>query len=100
VAAPLRTEARSPLIRHMQAITIDAASEDSARSLLEVLSAFDAELVDSPDGGRQVVVPLTSDRRIVDVLNALERYVSERANGPARLELEGRRYTLHPEHEH
>jgi hypothetical protein len=81
----------------VQALTIDAATEDSARRLLEVLSAFGAELIEASDGRRQVVVPLSSDHRIVDVLNALERYVTERATGPARLELEGRKYTLHPE---
>jgi hypothetical protein len=56
-------------------------------------------LVETVDGRFQVIVaPLAgSDRRIVEVLNAFERYVNQRGDGPARLEFEGRACTIHPE---
>jgi hypothetical protein len=82
----------------MEALTIDAASQDSARSMLDALTDFEPQLVETVDGGFQVVVGLAgSDRRIVEVLNALERYVTERDDGPARVEFEGHAYTIHPE---
>jgi hypothetical protein len=81
----------------MNALRIDAASPESAYAMMEALRGFDARLIE--DGERQqVVVSLgPSPHRIVDVLNALERYVTARGDGPARIELEGRHYTLHPE---
>jgi hypothetical protein len=36
------------------------------------------------------------DREIVDALNALERYVTERGTEPARITLSGRTYSMHP----
>jgi hypothetical protein len=66
--------------------------------MLDALADFDAQLVETLDGHFQVVVALAgSDRRIVEALNALERYVTERGDGPAKLEYEGRSYTVHPE---
>ena len=66
--------------------------------MLDALADFDAQLVETLDGHFQVVVALAgSDRRIVEALNALERYVTERGDGPAKLEYEGRTYTVHPE---
>jgi hypothetical protein len=65
--------------------------------MLDALADFDAQLVETLDGHFQVVVALAgSDRRIVEALNALERYVTERGDGPAKLEYEGRNYTVHP----
>src|SRR6266536_1990212 len=56
----------------MQALTIDAATQETARSMLDALADFDPQLVETVDGRFQVVVaPLAgSDRRIVEVLNA------------------------------
>lgn len=82
----------------MQMLTIEAVSTASAQGLLEALSEFRPRLVVSEDNRQNVVVDLGANaREIVDVLNRLERYVVERADGPARLELAGRSYTLHPE---
>lgn len=63
--------------------------------MLAVLSAFRAELVEDGDGRCEVAVHLDSDAEIVGVLSALERYVTERANGPARVDFNGRSYVMH-----
>ena len=82
----------------MQTLKIEAASPASAHAMIDALAEFQAELVEDPDGRSEVVVTLGGgDQNIVKVLNALERYVTERANEPARIELEGRKYTMHPE---
>jgi hypothetical protein len=81
----------------MQTLTIEAASAASARGMIDALSEFRASLVVDETGRNKVVVELgADDREIGGVLNALEQHVTERAEGPARLELEGREYTLHP----
>ena len=81
----------------METLTIQAASAESAHGMLAALSFFEAELVETPDGRREVVVTLAGDdSEIVAVLNALERYVTERASGPARVELNGRAYVMEP----
>jgi hypothetical protein len=54
-------------------------------------------------GDYQVVVALGgSDAQIVEILSALERHVTERGDGPAKNDLEGRSYMLHaqPEQTH
>jgi hypothetical protein len=80
----------------MQTLTIEAVTPDSAFALYEALSGFRAELRATEDGRSYVEVTLgQSDREIVDVLNAIEDYVTQRATGPARVELNGRKYALH-----
>ena len=80
----------------MRAITIEAKSLDSARDLCDSLSSFSPELTGSEEDGYSVSVELgSSDSQIIAVLDRLEEHVAERANGPARVELDGRRYTLH-----
>jgi hypothetical protein len=79
----------------MQSLTIHAATAYSAQAVAAALSHFHSESVEV-DGHYEVTVTLGGrDREIVDVLNALELYVTERANGPAHIEFEGREYTLH-----
>ena len=81
----------------MQSLTIHAATAYSAQSIAAALSQFDSESTEA-DGHYEVTVTLGGrEREIVDVLNALELYVTERANGPAHIEFEGREYTLHAE---
>ena len=81
----------------MDTLAIQAMSSESARGMLAALSAFEAELVETPTGRCEIVVALAGDdAEIVAVLNALERYVTERAGGPARVELNGRKYVMHP----
>jgi hypothetical protein len=80
----------------MQTLTIEAVSQESALGLYAVLSAFRTELVEMPEGTYHVEIALGgSDREIVDVLNVLERHVTSRRAGPARLALNGRSYVLH-----
>ena len=84
----------------MEGIAIHAASTESARGMLAALARFHPELVEAGDGRCQVVISLDGDDcEIVAVLNALEEYVTERATGPMRLELDGRRYVMQPDGE-
>lgn len=81
----------------MRSLTIDARSLQSAQALYNALSSFLPELIGDDQSGYRVTVPLgTSDRQIIEILDAIERHVTERDSGPARVELEGRQYTLHP----
>jgi hypothetical protein len=80
----------------MQTLTIQAATPESAQGLYEALSAFDVQLSEDENGPCRVEVRLGGgDREIVDVLNAIERHVTERKAGPARIRLNEHDYTLH-----
>lgn len=80
----------------MNTITIEAATPESALALYVALAGFGAELRESDDGRRYIDVQLGgSDRKIVDVLNAVEDYVTHRNDGPALVSLDDRIYTLH-----
>jgi len=62
----------------MRAITVEAQTLDSARRLCDALSDFHPELRGDEDEGYRVSVELlNSDRDIVSVLGALERYVKD-----------------------
>jgi hypothetical protein len=63
--------------------------------MLAALSGFRAELLEEGDGRCEVTVRLGGDSEVVAVLNALEQYVAERANGPARMDFNGRSYVMH-----
>ena len=78
---------------------IHPASAVSAREMLVVLSPFEARLVEM-DARDVIVVDLAGDVQIVEVLNALQRYVTERADGAARMDFNGRSFTMHPEPVH
>lgn len=79
----------------MQRLTIEAATRDSALGLYAALERFDVELAESEDGRCHVHVALgRSHRDIIEVLNAIERYVTERHAGAARISLNGRSYIL------
>ncbi len=80
----------------MRALTIEARSIESANGLYNALARFQPELLGSEDEGYRIAVELGSfDRQVVAVLDAIEEYVSERHDGPACVDLDGRRYTLH-----
>ena len=64
--------------------------------MLECLRGFEAELVENEDGRYDVQVSLATDRDINRILGAIDTHVSERADGPARLDLDGRRYLIEP----
>jgi hypothetical protein len=83
----------------MRAITIDARSSGSARRLYDALSEFQPELGGNKDDGYRVSVELgTSERRLFDVLHAIELYVRETGNVPARIDIGHRHYTMHAAH--
>lgn len=63
--------------------------------MLAALSGFRAELLEDGDGRCEISVHLRGDSEVVAVLTALERYVTERANGPARMDFNGRSYVMH-----
>jgi hypothetical protein len=80
----------------MQTLTIEAASPESARQLRATLAAFRTEIRQSEDGRQSIRVELgRGDREIIDLLNALELYVTQRGAGPARINLDGHDYTLY-----
>jgi hypothetical protein len=88
---------RSFLESVMESLVIHAASRESAEAFCSALSEFDPRLVEGDDGRCQVEVPVErSNKKILAALSALEAYVSTRAEGPARLDVQGQRYTLHP----
>ena len=64
--------------------------------MLEGLRGFETELVESADGRYDVQVSLDDDRDISRVLGAIDTHVTERADGPARLDLGGRHYLIDP----
>ena len=80
----------------LQTLMIGPASLERARAMLECLGGFEAELVASEDGRYDVQVNLASDRDINRVLGAIDTHVCDRADGPARLDLDGRRYSIEP----
>jgi hypothetical protein len=80
----------------MRTLTVGASSLEVANTLYSALSEFHPEVI-SEDGGYQVRVSLVGgDQRISAVLNTIERHVEEQKSA-ARVELDGRSYTVHPE---
>jgi hypothetical protein len=81
----------------MRAFTVKAKNLDSAQSLFDALRRFDPALEGSTSEGYSVSVDVgAKDRRLLDVLDAIHQHVRERG-GPARVELDGRTYSVHPE---
>lgn len=79
----------------MRTLTIGAANLASARGFLDALDGFQAKLLSTSDGTYNVEISLDeTNRSAIEVLNTLEQHVTERASGPARLELDGRNYLL------
>ena len=83
----------------MQRLTIEAATHLSAQDLFGVLAEFNPALtVDDETGRFFVSVDLGSDRRVVEVLNTVQRFVDMRAEGTAMNSLvvavDERRYRL------
>lgn len=81
----------------MDGLVIHARSLESAEGFRSGLADFQTRLTRSDDGRYQVEVVLDGDREIATVLGALVKYVTERGDGPARLELDGNRYILPPQ---
>jgi hypothetical protein len=81
----------------METMTIQAASAETARAMVAALSGFEAELVETPRGDAVVITLGKGDGEIVGVLNALQQYVTARADGPAHVDFNGRSYVMHVE---
>jgi hypothetical protein len=80
----------------MRTFMIEAKSLQSAQSLFEALRRFDPALVGSPRDGYTVSVDVgESDRRILEVLDAIHEHV-EKGHTLTRVELDGRAYTVPP----
>lgn len=80
----------------MQTLTIHAATPQSGRGLYEALSSFDVQLHEGDHGACIVEVRLGGgEHEIIEVLNAIERHVTERKAGPAQIRLNEHDYTLH-----
>jgi hypothetical protein len=79
----------------MRSLTVDAKTRESADALYAALSAFRAEITGGDGDGYRVTVELRNDREVVSILDVLMRHVSDRSDGPARVGLDGRKYTLH-----
>ena len=81
---------------NLRTLTIGPASLERARAMLECLLGFEAVLLENEDGRYDVQVSLHDDRDINRVLGAIDTHVTERADGPARLDLDGRHYLIEP----
>ena len=80
----------------MRAFTIKTKSLESAQSLFAALRQFDPALGGSSSDGYFVSVDVGgSDRRILDVLDAIHEHVQR--HDVTRVELDGRVYTVHPD---
>jgi hypothetical protein len=80
----------------MRVITAGARSLYAAHGLYSALSEFHPELNGIEDDGYRVSIELgSSDRRIIAVLDILDEYVTERASGPARVEVDGHPHVMH-----
>jgi hypothetical protein len=81
----------------MRSLTVAAKDVHSANELHGALAQFGAELEQAEPDGYCVVVPLRrrTERQIIEVLDAIQAYVTGRNDGPARVDLDGRTYTMH-----
>jgi len=80
----------------MRAITVEANSIGPARGLYNALIEFHPELAGTEDDSYRVSVELgSSETRLLDVLSAIEHYVTAANNGPAHVNVGGRGYVMH-----
>lgn len=82
----------------MQALAIEAKSLESAQRLFDALARFGPKLLGDARSGYRVEVDVTQERRVLEVLDTLRDYVGS-DGGPARVDLGGRKYTVHPDPE-
>jgi hypothetical protein len=83
----------------VQTLTIHAASLESGRALYSALYRFHPEFEPDANGSCFVSIDLGDDRHVLEVLAAIEDYVSDRPQGSAArsvsVALAGRGYTIH-----
>jgi hypothetical protein len=85
----------------MQRLMIRAATHSSAQGLYSALSAFNPELLADDEDGWFASVELGSDQNVVEVFDAIQRFVDSRAAGAVPnsvvVALDEREYTIHPQ---
>jgi hypothetical protein len=81
----------------LQSLAIEAKNLESAQRLFRALSEFGPKLVGDQRDGFRVVVDVSTDRRVLAVLDALELHITQQQDGPAHVNLQGRKYTVHPD---
>jgi len=80
----------------MRVFTITAKTLDSAQSLFDALRRFDPALGGTSRDGYSVSVDVgESDRRILEVLDAIHEHV-EKGHSLVRVQVDGRQYTIKP----
>jgi hypothetical protein len=83
----------------MQTLVIEATTHDHGQELYSVLSEFHPELFDDANCDRNVSIGLVSDRQVVEVLDAIQRYLTENALrslvSSLRIAVGGRSFTLY-----
>ena len=81
----------------MRAFTIKAKTLDSAQSLFDALRRFSPALAGTSSDGYSVSVDVgESDRRILEVLDAIHEHV-EKGHSLVRVQVDGRQYTHQPD---
>ena len=82
----------------MKSLTIAARSAESALRLADALQQFQPELSGADKTGYRITIELLdrAEGQIVAVLEALEAYVTAGSDGPVAVELDGKRYRVHP----
>lgn len=81
----------------MRTLAVSTSTLELAQGLHDALIGFQPALTRDGDGWRVTVLLSGDERRLLDILDALQRHLTARNDGSARIELEGRTYTLHPE---
>jgi hypothetical protein len=80
----------------MRAFNVKAKNLESAQALFDSLRQFDPALQGDPAEGYSVAIDVgASDRRLLDVLDAIQEHVRAR-DATAKVELDGRDYTICP----
>jgi hypothetical protein len=80
----------------VRAFTIKARTLDSAQSLFDALRRFDPALGGIASDGYSVSLDVgESDRRILEVLDAIHTHV-EKGHSLVRVQLDGRHYSINP----
>ena len=80
----------------MRTLTIRAASLESARGLYGALAAFNAKLTEDEYGNYQVEVALARSAQVtLSILTAIEQHVTLQDGAAARIQMDGKSYTMH-----
>lgn len=82
----------------MQTLTIRAGTQEVADALFVALDGFQPEINPSHLGGYDVTVAIEQNpNQLIAILAALQNHVTQRHDGPAHVELDGRTYSLEPD---